>query len=282
MLTADTADRGSGVTDLPAGQSPCVPPIESVAVPRPDHPRRVGIFRLTMWLMDLFMIAPVARRRYLVGPLPPTGPLLVAPNHISWFDTIAVGAALTRAGRIPRFVIMEQGLRWPIVGAILRFFDHIPLDRAKATDPTLLDPVRDALRRGECVVFYAEGGVTQREDYLPGRPLPGLGVLAAELCVPVVPVAQWGAQYVLGRGQLAWRRFPPRRAKLVITSLPVMEPPSGAGVLAARRFTGKVMDAVTAAVLRLREILDEPAGSTEQPARPARPVRRPRRGDVRS
>ncbi len=252
-------------------------------MPRPDHPRRVRTYRLVVRLMDLFMIAPVARRRYLVGPLPPTGALLVAPNHISWFDTIAVGAAVTRAGRIPRFVIMEEGLRWPFVGAILRYFDHIPLDRTRATDPGLLDPVRDALRRGECVVLYAEGGVTQREDYLPDRPLPGLGVLAAELGVPVVPVAQWGAQYVLGRGRLAWRRFPPRRARLVITSLPVVAPPTEIGVLAARRFTGKVMDAVTANVLRLRAVLEGgPSVSAPERARPARPARPRRHGDARS
>lgn len=234
-----------------------------------------------MRLMDLTMIAPVARRRYLVGPLPPTGPLLVAPNHISWLDPIAVGAAVTRAGRIPRFVIMEEGLRWPLVGAVLRYFDHIPLNRAKATDPTVLDPVRDALRRGECVVFYAEGGVTQRADYLPDRPLPGLGVLAAELGVPVVPLAQWGAQYVLGRGMLAWRRFPPRRAKLVITSLPVRPPPAEVGVLAARRYAGQLMDAVTVAVLRLREVL-EPSLSAPGPARRAPRARRPRHGGARS
>lgn len=98
-------------------------------------------------------------------------------------------------------------------------------------------------------MLYPEGGVTKADDYRPGRPLPGLGVLAAELGVPVAPVAQWGAQHVLGHGSLAWRSLPPRRAELVVTSLPVLRAEDGAtGVLAARRFVGRVMDAIRAEV----------------------------------
>lgn len=192
-----------------------------------------------------------ARRHYRVPPLPP-GPLLVAANHISWVDPLYLAAALMRAGRTPRFVIMSSVLGYPVVGPILRYFDHIGLDRAKATDPALLEPVRAALRREECVVLYPEGGVTQRDDYRPGRPLPGLGVLAAELGVPVLPVAQWGAQHVVGRGRPAWRAWPPRRVDVVVEALPLVAPPQAAGVLAARRFTGSVLDAVGARVEELR------------------------------
>jgi 1-acyl-sn-glycerol-3-phosphate acyltransferase len=101
-------------------------------------------------------------------------------------------------------------------------------------------------------VLYPEGGVTQREDYRPGRPLPGLGVLAAELGVPVLPVAQWGAQYVVGRGWLTWRAWPPQRAEVVVEAMPLVPPPEGSGVLAARRFTAAVLDAVAARVEELR------------------------------
>jgi len=203
------------------------------------------------WLIDM-VGALFARRHYRVPPLPAAGPLLVAANHISWVDPLYLAAALMRAGRTPRFVIMSSVLRYPMVGPILRYFDHIGLDRAKATDPTLLEPVRAALRRGECVVLYPEGGVTQRDDYRPGRPLPGLGVLAAELGVSVLPVAQWGAHHVVGRGRPVWREWPPRRADVVVEALPLVDPPQATGVLAARRFTGSVLDAVGARVEELR------------------------------
>lgn len=215
----------------------------------PERPRRLRVYRIVTWLLDVLLVAPFARRRYRVSALPVAGPLLVAPNHVSVLDPIAVAAAVTRAGRIPRFVVTAEVLRWPVVGPVLRYFDHIALDRGRPTDPRLLAPVRAALRRGECVVLYPEGGVTRAPDYRPGRPLPGLGVLAAELGVPVAPIAQWGAQHVIGRGRLAWRALPPRRAELVVVSLPLLRPDNGfGGVLAARRFAGKVMDAIRAEV----------------------------------
>ena len=220
-------------------------------VPAPGNPRRPRVYRIVTWFIDL-VGSLFARRDYRVPPLPAEGPLLVAPNHISWVDPLYLAAALTRAGRTPRFVIMATVLEAPVVGWILRYFDHIGIDRARGTDPALLEPVRAALRRGECVVLYPEGGVTQREDYRPGRPLPGLGVLAAELGVPVLPVAQWGAQYVVGRGRLTWRAWPPQRAEVVVEALPLVPPPEGSGVLAARRFTGAVLDAVGARVEELR------------------------------
>lgn len=248
---------------LPAGRSSCQSgrglPLTYSAVPATTYPRRPRSYRVVTAVIDL-VLALFARRYYRIPPLPPHGPLLVAPNHVSWTDPLYLAAALTRAGRTPRFMIMESVLRAPVVGAILRYFDHIGLDRARAADPALLEPARLALRRGECVVLYPEGGVTQRDDYLPGRPLPGLGVLAAELGVPVLPVAQWGAQFVLGRGALAWRAFPPRRAGVVVEALPIVTPPAAAGVLAARRFTGAVLDSVTERVLELRSDHD-PADS---------------------
>lgn len=245
MLPAGSFTRRSGFWS----------PVTYPAVPATTYPRRPRSYRFVTAFIDR-VLSLFARRYYRVPPLPPYGPLLVAPNHVSWTDPLYLAAALTRAGRTPRFVIMESVLRAPVVGAILRYFDHIGLDRGRPADPALLEPVRAALRRGECVVLYPEGGVTQREDYLPGRPLPGLGVLAAELEVPVLPVAQWGAQYVVGRGALAWRAFPPRRAGVVVEALPIVMPPAAAGVLAARRFTGAVLDSVTERVMELRSGYD--------------------------
>lgn len=216
------------------------------------RPRRRSAYRFTTRLID-GVLSLVARRRYRIPALPPDGALLVAPNHVSVIDPLYVAAALTRAGRTPRFVITAGVLRSPVLGGVLRFFDHIPLDRRRATDPALLDPVRVALRRGECVVLYPEGAVTSDPDFRPGRPLPGLGVLATELEIPVLPVAQWGAQHVLGRGApLAWRGWPPRRAEVVVEALPCMSAPEPAGLVAARRFSGQVLDAVARRVEDLR------------------------------
>lgn len=227
--------------------------VPAVARPRPDRPRRLLIYRVVVGLLDI-VLAAVARRDYRIGQVPSRGALLVAPNHVSMIDPIAVAMAVIRAGRTPRFVITSEVMAWPLVGAVLRYFDHIPLDRSRPLDPALLEPVRRALRRGECVVFYPEGAISKDPDYRPGRGLPGLGRLAVELGVPVLPVAHWGAQHVIGRGQLAWLAVPPRRARVTVRGLPLIEPPPGpAGALNSRRLVNEVMGQLAAEVDRLAQ-----------------------------
>lgn len=217
------------------------------------RPRRLLAFRLVVTVLDA-LLAVVARRDYRIPPLPRTGPLLVAPNHLSLLDPVAVGVAVVRAGRTPRFVVAAEVMARPAVGRVLRYFDHIPLDRGRPLDPAVLEGVRAALRRGECVVFYPEGQVTRDPEYRPGRGLPGLGRLAVEFQAPIVPLAQWGAQYVVGRGTLAWRRWPPRRALVTVTGLPPIVPPPGpATTLPARRLVNQVMADLAVGVERLAD-----------------------------
>ena len=233
---------GAGPAVRPGRYSPPVPHL---------RPRRLLAFRLVVTFLDA-VLALVARRDYRVPALHPTGPLLVAPNHVSLLDPIAVGVAVVRAGRTPRFVVAAEVMARPLVGPVLRYFDHVPLDRSRPLDPAVLEGVRVALRRGECVVFYPEGQVTRDAAYRPGLGLPGLGRLAVEFQAPIVPLTQWGAQHIVGRGALAWRRWPPRRARVTVVGLPPITPPPGpATTLPARRLVNQVMAALTAGVERL-------------------------------
>ncbi len=222
-------------------ECPCVTPSR-----RPARPRRLRIYRVVVGLLDA-ILGLTARRDYRIPPLPRTGPLLVAPNHVSMVDPIAVAMAVVRAGRIPRFVITAEVMDLPVVGPVLRYFDHVALDRTRPLDPAVLEPVRRSLRDGECVVFYPEGAISKDAGYRPGRALPGLGRLSIELGVPVLPVAQWGAQHVVGRGQLAWLGRPPRRARVTVRGLALIQPPAEpAGALNSRRLINEVMAQITA------------------------------------
>ena len=221
------------------------------------RPRRLLSYRLVGGLLDL-VLAAFACRRYSIGQLPASGALLVAPNHVSLVDPVGVAMALVRAGRTPRFVVTSEVMALPVVGAVLRFFDHIPLDRSRSRDPAVLDPVRRALRHGECVVVYPEGAISKDPGYRPARGQQGLGRLAIELGVPVLPVAQWGAQHIVGRGRLAWRSWPPRRAWVTVRGLPLMQPPVGpADDLNSRRLVDDVLAHITAELERLA-LVDPP------------------------
>jgi len=83
------------------------------------RPCRLLVFRLVVTFLDA-VLALVARRDYRVPALPRTGPLWVAPNHVSLLDPIAVGVAVVRAGRTPRSVVAAEVMARPVVGPVLR------------------------------------------------------------------------------------------------------------------------------------------------------------------
>lgn len=200
--------------NTPSATTPAGSPVPSHDTQSPglQRPRRARIFRVVCLALE-WMLRPVATL-HAEGVLPTDGGLLLAPNHVSVIDPLFIGAAAVRAGRIPRFVTTAGVFRVPVVGAVLRYFDHIPLDRAATGGGTRLDPIRHALLAGECVVLYPEGHITRRPDYLPDSFRTGIVHLAAATATPVVPVAQWGPQHFAGRGRPAFLRCPPHRAQV--------------------------------------------------------------------
>jgi 1-acyl-sn-glycerol-3-phosphate acyltransferase len=211
--------------------------------PGPDGIRRVRAYHLVCGLIDA-VLAVLTRRR--VGPAQlPAGPLLIAPNHVSSADPLVVACAVLRRGRIPRFVIRAEVMAWPVVGPVLRYFDHLPLDRDAKGDLSRLEPIERALRRGECVVVYPEGKLTPREDLMPGKGQPGVALLSAATGAPIVPVATWGTHELLRDRRSTLLARPPRRPRIdVAFGQPL--PPVAAGSLSdAVRATRAVMTALT-------------------------------------
>lgn len=130
------------------------------------------------------------------GRLPRRGGCIVVANHVSLFDPLPVAYFVHRAGRRPRFMIMAALFRWPLLGTALRGLRQIPVERGAADASTALDVAVAAVRRGECVVVYPEGGLTRDPDGWPMRGKTGVARLALATGAPVVPLAQWGTQQV--------------------------------------------------------------------------------------
>ena len=196
----------------------------------------------------------------------PAGPLLVAPNHLSVLDPLVVAFAVRRAGRTPRFVARAGLFRVPVLGGVLRFFDHLPLDRSRSSGAAQLERVAAALRAGECVVLYPEGRVTMADGFALGRGLPGVAWLAARTGAPVVPVGQWGSQDLWHRGRSSVLRWPPRRARVVLRFGPPLAPPPDSSPRSLVVTTGALMDRVSGQVRRARDILEpQPEAPHAQP-----------------
>lgn len=133
--------------------------------------------------------------------------IVVAPNHISWFDPLVMAHVLHDNGRPPRFLAKQAVFDVPVVGRIIDGADQIPVTRDE--DPAAaLAAAEAAVRAGEAVIVYPEGTITRDTHLWPMSGKTGALRLALEADVPLVPVAQWGAQEVMPPYQKALRLIP--------------------------------------------------------------------------
>jgi 1-acyl-sn-glycerol-3-phosphate acyltransferase len=146
------------------------------------------------WVYDLvrLVLTPYVvlfyRARCIDSPhVPADGPAIIAPNHFSVLDHFFVGVYLRRK---VQFMAKSQLFRRP-----LQFIFHhggvFPVRRGHH-DEEAFKTAHAVLARGGIVVMYAEAG-RSRSGRL-GKPRHGLGRLALESGVPVIPTAIAGAE----------------------------------------------------------------------------------------
>jgi 1-acyl-sn-glycerol-3-phosphate acyltransferase len=134
--------------------------------------------------------------------IPASGPVIIAANHISYFDPLCLGVLIHSAGRQVRFLAKAELFGNPLLGGILRGAGQIPVYReTRDAGQALVDAVA-AMREGAAVAIYPEGTTTRNPDFSPMAAKNGVARLAALTGAPVVPVGQWGAQLLFTRGKL--------------------------------------------------------------------------------
>ena len=166
-------------------------------------------------LLTRRLLAPVARlifRPVIEGSdrIPATGPVVLAANHLSFADSVAIPLAAPR----PVYFLAKaeyfqgRGLR----GGLTRWFftttGAIPVRRGAHRDAqAALDTALEVLRAGEAFGIYPEG--TRSLDGRLYRGRTGVAWLALTTGAPVVPVGLIGTERIqpvgsrlprLGRG----------------------------------------------------------------------------------
>jgi 1-acyl-sn-glycerol-3-phosphate acyltransferase len=140
--------------------------------------------------------------------LPASGAVVLAANHSSYLDAVALLAAIPRDFR---FVGKRELAGWPLVGAIVRRVGHLTVERADPSQSVEdAERVSAAIRAGTSLVFFPEGTFRQEPRLLPFR--LGAFKAAVEAGCPVVPVTIHGTRAILPAG--AWL---PRRAPITVT-----------------------------------------------------------------
>jgi len=86
--------------------------------------------------------------------MPLEGPVLLAGNHDSYWDPIAVGIAGLPRRQIR--ALAKSSLWKPGIGKVLDGMGQIPIDRG-AGDARALDAAIEALRAGACIGIFPEG-----------------------------------------------------------------------------------------------------------------------------
>src|SRR5436190_24149994 len=152
---------------------------------RPDW-----VYRLARIILTIPMLLIYRFRAIDVDNVPYTGPVILAPNHFSFFDHFFVAVLIRRE---VQFMAKSQLFRPPLLDFILSHGGTFPVRRGQKDDEAFIT-AHSILDRGGTVLMYAEGGRSRSKRL--GQPKPGLGRLALESGVPVVPIAIHGSQHV--------------------------------------------------------------------------------------
>jgi 1-acyl-sn-glycerol-3-phosphate acyltransferase len=143
------------------------------------------------------ILTPTLLALYRAGSIgtenvPEHGPVILAPNHFSNFDHFFLAVFLRRQ---VQFMAKSQLYKFPI-DFILSHGGAFPVLRGKHDEEAFVT-AHTILDYGGIVGMYAEGGRSRKKEL--GKPKPGLGRLALESGVPVIPVAIHGSEHVRDR-----------------------------------------------------------------------------------
>jgi len=134
--------------------------------------------------------------------IPRQGPVIIAANHISYFDPLCLAVFIDAAGREVRFLAKSELYRNPVLGWVLRAAGQIPVYRESRDAAKSLQDAVAAMREGAAVAIYPEGTTTRNPDFSPMKAKTGVARLAALTGAPVVPVGMWGAHLLFTRGKI--------------------------------------------------------------------------------
>ena len=190
--------------------------------------------------------------------LPREGAFVLAPNHYSEFDPLIVAAAVWRIGRAPRFMAKESLFRVPVLGWFLHRTGMIPVARTSSASSAkqTMKQSAELVEHGRGVIVYPEGTLTRDPELWPMRGKSGAVRLALADGIPLIPMAQWGTQEIMGRYQKGLSLWPLRKPVEVIIGDPVdvSDLRGRAGEPAAlNEATSRLMNAITALLEELRD-----------------------------
>lgn len=169
-----------------------------------------------------------------VQNIPSEGPLIIAPNHVTYADPVVVWIPVRL---IVHFMAWDALFDVPGFSWLIRRLRAFPVQLESADPRAIRETVR-LLRAKRAVMIFPEGGRTT--DGRLQRFHQGAFRLACSLNVPVLPVTILGGHDAWPLGQAL-----PRPGRLSIVYHPVIAPPDATDSrAAARSLARQVRDAI--------------------------------------
>lgn len=171
------------------------------------------------WRFGIVVVGAVMRvcfRIRVTGAerIPATGSAVVAGNHLSALDGIALALVVGREGRrMTRFLAAAEFFAKPAFGWALRTYRQIPVRRGQG-DAGALDEAIATVRSGAVAGIFPEGRVNPSPEDGLQRGRRGAARIALASGAPIVPVGIWGTQ--TRYPQTGIRFGPPWRPRLGI------------------------------------------------------------------
>ena len=169
-----------------------------------EHRANLLLYGFVRVTFQAFFLVYFRMKRIGREYIPKRGPVIIASNHRSFLDPFIIACMARR----PMYYVAKKEifqyhrlLAWAL-GALGAF----PVDRG-AGDAQFIETAKAILDRGDIVLIFPEG--TRTRPGALGKPKRGVGRLALETGVPVVPVAVIGTEAI----RKGWR-IRPRKVRL--------------------------------------------------------------------
>src|SRR5205085_12238104 len=127
-----------------------------VGMERPDRVADDPWWRFGLVTVGVLFRAGIRLRVVGVDRIPPAGPAILAANHVSPLDPIAVALAAARRGRTIRYLTASEAYDIPVIGWGLRRFRQIPIRRG-ARDRAAVEDAASVIRNGALAGIFPEG-----------------------------------------------------------------------------------------------------------------------------
>ena len=186
--------------------------------------------------------------------IPRKGPVIFAPNHLSYVDWGTDALFFQKNGRYPTFMIKSGAFKVPFIGWFLLKAGQLPVYRNAADAALVLREAEKRLAQGAAVIVYPEGTATRDPELWPMVAKTGVARLALATGAPVIPIAHWGTDDILHYGDKKPKLFPRKTVRTIAG--PPVDLSEWAGqsrsAKALHAATEKIMDDITALVGELR------------------------------